>query len=303
MDVSVIIVNYRTVDLTVQALKSIFDMTKGVSFEVIVVDNNSGDGSVEVFMSTFGSKLTLISLKHNIGFGRANNEALKKAKGRNVLFLNPDVKLMTNAIFILSSYLDENPNVGICGGNLYNETFAPTVSYEMAFPSFLYELNYLLLGCPFKIVYGKSFTHNFSDRPKKVSYISGADLMIKRKVMEEVGPFDPRFFMYYEETELCFRVRKVGYSIVSVPSAKIQHFEGRSFHGEKLSKKLKLANVSRTIFYDLCYSTGHKRFANFLRACNINLRVFLHSRFRPHLRCYWKSMKEASMAGMKDSVS
>ena len=119
MDVSVIIVNYKTVPLILDCLESLRAKTKGITYEVIVVDNNSGDDFQERILERF-PEVQCLPLPENVGFGRANNEGLKIAKGRNIFFLNPDTLLLNNAIKILSDYLDGHPQVGACGGNLYD---------------------------------------------------------------------------------------------------------------------------------------------------------------------------------------
>ena len=119
MDVSVIIVNYKTSQLLVQAIDSILDKTEDIVYEIIVVDNHSQDDSERVVHERYGNRVTYLPLAENVGFGRANNEGLRIARGRNILFLNPDTILVNNAVRILSDYLDSHPDTGAVGGNLY----------------------------------------------------------------------------------------------------------------------------------------------------------------------------------------
>ena len=116
VDVSIIIVNYKTVSLIKHAISSILHIVKDIEYEIIIVDNCSGD-YLEEIKKEFPLKLILLS--ENLGFGKANNEAAKKAKGRNLFFLNPDTYLINNAVKLLSDYLDAHENIGIVGGNLY----------------------------------------------------------------------------------------------------------------------------------------------------------------------------------------
>lgn len=229
MDVSIIIVNYNTIALLVEAIESIFKKSKGFNFEIIVVDNNSTDSSKQILFEKYGNSVIYVALPENVGFGRANNEGLRIAKGRNILFLNPDIELQNNAIKILSDYLDEHPDVGVVGGNLFSEYGEPNHSFSRVLPSIWEEFNALMLNIPFKLVYGKNIYFNYTRQPLSVGYITGADMMIPMKVLKDVGAFDPDFFMYYEETEMTFRIRKKGFKIISVPQAKIVHLEGRSF--------------------------------------------------------------------------
>ena len=134
-----------------------------------------------------------ISLAENVGFGRANNEGIRGAKGRNFFFLNPDTILLNDALTILSDYLDTHKNVGACGGNLYDENLSPSLSYRRILPSIVWEINDLLYQVPEKIFYRNNRRFNETGKPMKVAYITGADLMVKRETLIEVGLFSPSF--------------------------------------------------------------------------------------------------------------
>ena len=292
MDVSIILVNYNTVTLLVDAIDSIIEKTINLKYEIIVVDNNSKDNSQEIISTKYNDDVVYISLLENVGFGRANNEGLRIAKGRNILFLNPDTKLLNNAVKILSDFLDLHVKVGACGGNLYDEKNQPTHSFQRMFPSILFELNSLLLNIPLRIIYGKNPDYNFKDSPVDVAYITGADLMIKRDVLDKIGGgFDPQFFMFYEETELCYRVKKENYRIVSVPDAKIQHLEGKSFEQKKANpKKIRMIYNSRAVFYNLCHTKAHTKISNIILKINILFRLFIFYTLRKnnYMYEYWK---------------
>ena len=134
MDVSIIIVNYNTRDLTLQCLRSVYEKTKNLEFEMIVVDNASSDDSVESIKKQF-PQVRVVESSENLGFGRANNLGLGIATGRNILFLNSDTELVNNAILILSEYLDAYTDVAVCGGNLYSKEMHPVHSFFRLFPS------------------------------------------------------------------------------------------------------------------------------------------------------------------------
>lgn len=249
MDVSIIIVNYNTLELTQKCIASIFSLTTGITFEVILIDNASSDGSRDFFSND--NRIRYRYLPQNLGFGRANNEGLTMARGRNILFLNSDTILLNNAVRILSDYLDANQRVAVCGGNLYDVNGRPNLSYETLAPSIFTAINLLLHDIPSKIFVGKSARFNYSRSPKPVAYITGADLMVRRAIIDAVGgAFNPRFFMYFEETEFCFRVKKKGYKIMSVPAAEIIHMEGGTVKLTK-SNKSEWFHNSRMIYYEL----------------------------------------------------
>lgn len=286
MDVSVIIINYNTRQMTAECIDSVFEKTKGVEFEIILVDNASTDGSKEFFEQD--KRITYIYNNENLGFGRANNVGIKVAKGRNILFLNSDTLLINNAIKILSDYLDENPRVGACGGNLYTKNLKPNHSYRRIAPSITDEINTFFAKIPTKIIYGKNEEYNHTNCPISVKYITGADLMIRIDVIRKVGTFDPRFFMYYEETELCYRIRKNGYKIMSVPNARIIHLQGVSSNYYK--KKIQTTCYSRNCYYLLTHSAWQIILANIIWRCTILSRLFLCYMTGSSNKQFWRLM-------------
>lgn len=252
VDVSIIIVNYNTEKILCNAIKSILEKTIYISYEIIIIDNNSCDNSQYTIERIKNKKIIYIKLSENIGFGRANNEGLKIAKGRNILFLNPDTLLVNNAVFILSEYLDKNPSCGVVGGNLYNIKMKPTNSHNKVFPSIFDEIDQVSKRFFSKLIYGRSTLFNYKNKPIEVGFICGADMMIPMRILNEVGGFCPDFFMYYEETELNYRIKKAGYKIINVPFAKIIHLEGKSFIQSESREYRSL--ISRKIYFNKIYS-------------------------------------------------
>lgn len=274
MDVSVIIVNYKTIGLIINCIKSIIKKTEGIEYEIIVVDNNSDDNFSEILKTEFGPKVKCLALEKNLGFGLANNEGAKIAVGRNLFFLNPDTILLNNAIKLLSNYLDENPHVGGCGGNLYDEELKPTISYERFYPSILTEFNEFFFGRIYRY-FIKNPIYNNTTEPISVAYISGADLMIPKTLFDEIDGFSSDFFMYYEETELCFRIKRRNYDVISNPRARIQHLQGRSFSEEDVKEwKYKIMNESRLTFYRKCYPKWYCNIVNYIYVLGLYFRLF-----------------------------
>ncbi len=239
MDISVIIVNYHSAKMVIDCINSIYDKTRDLRYEIIVVDNASDDGSVELLRETFGETITLIESPENLGFGKANNLGAKKAVGKYLFLLNPDTILVNNAMKILYNYLEEHPNVGVAGGNLLSPEGMPTPSFCREFDDLKLEKNRAswgnLLGqriCA-KLRIGRNrpmAEFNHTEKPEKVAYIFGADMMIPETLFARVGGFDPDFFMYAEEEELTWRITREGYAAVSVPQAKIIHLEGATLN-------------------------------------------------------------------------
>ena len=291
MEVSVIIVNYKTTGLIVNCISSIRNFTKNISYEIIVVDNDSKDNCRETLMHVFPDEnIVFLSLDSNEGFGRANNHGFKVAKGRNILCLNPDTVIINNAIKVMSDYLDKHYDVGACGGNLFDENMLPAHSFCRLLPSVEMELHTLTFRKFEKLVYCGNTDFNHTGHPLPVGYITGADLMLKREVLDKVGCFDPSFFMYYEETDLCFRIAHNGYKIISLPDAKIQHLEGRSFSPQSVivnEQRLRMKEESRMIYYRKNVGKVETRVANiiYLAALQLNKLIFRCLR-REIWKCY-----------------
>ncbi len=235
MDVSIIIVNYKTSHLVNDCIASLFDKVKGIDYEIIVVDNNTEDLNSAI-TSSGDPRVKLLQLPENVGFGRANNAGADIATGRNLFFLNPDTILINNAVKILSDYLDTHPGCGGCGGNLYNADMHPIHSFRMVLPGIFDSLDIASSRRLSRLIYGRSHEFNYRHKDMAVGYITGADLMIPAQVFREVGGFCDKIFLYYEETELCKRISDRGYKIMSVPAAEIIHLVGQS-HKKKGTRK------------------------------------------------------------------
>ena len=253
-DVSIILVSYNTRDLTLNAINSIYEQTKNINFEIFLVDNNSNDDTCKEVSSLFPD-VNIIINKDNLGFGVANNIAIEKSTGKYVFLLNTDTKLLNNAIKILFDFMEkeENKNVAVCGGNLYNKDNLPTFSHGVfltPFAKFIktFGLKYLFKDELKKL---KSDNTNKNEELKSVEFICGADLFLRKSVLDKLGSFDPVFFLYYEETELQYRIKKAGYDIYIVPEAKIAHLESSSS-----KNKLKKKNIflkSEYIYLKKCF--------------------------------------------------
>lgn len=227
MDLSIIYVNYKTAQLILESIKTVREKTSDISYEVIVVDNAQEDNELELIKEQC-PEVICIQAHDNLGFGKANNLGIEQAKGDLVLFLNPDTILRNNAIDILCRFMKDNPSVGACGGNLYDEAGNATTSFSRKYPSFLWELLSILYMPPFCVSFRRSLFFNYEGMPIRVASVIGADLMVRRSVLSLIGGFDADFFMNYEETELCLRIHQSGWKIYSVPSAQITHLEGRA---------------------------------------------------------------------------
>jgi len=251
LDVSVILVNYNTKKLTINAVNSVFEKTEGVDFEIIVVDNASVDGSIEALKNTFGNRIKIIESRENLGFGKANNLAIKQTESKYIFLLNTDTLLMNNAIKILFDFMEQNPDIGVSGGNLYDSEDNPTISFKPKLfrleNAFLNVFKYYIRKC---IKQTRINDFNYSKRNKKVGYIAGADMFIRKIALDASGLFDEDFFMYFEEAELTNRLTKNGWFSYSVPLAKISHFGLGSQGGTVSEKVMGLFKQSEYLYYE-----------------------------------------------------
>lgn len=264
IDVSIIIINYNTEKLILDCLDSIYEKTEGLNFEVIVVDNDSPN-KPEILISD--NRIKYIQSEKNLGFGKANNLGAKHAEGNYIFCLNPDTILINNAIKELYDFMGNNPDAGICGSNLFHSDMTSGHSYEILKPS-IYQEFINSRNCTFKR-YNENF--NATDNPKNVSHVVGAALMIKKELFDKIGGFDKDFFMYLEETYLCYQVKKIGYKIFNVPTSKIIHLEGKSF---TLRKKYEdMFYDGRKKYFIKVYGTFYFCIANILGSINMFINV------------------------------
>lgn len=302
MDVSVIIVNYNTRKLTAACIDSVYAKTRKVSFEIILIDNASTDGSKEFFERD--SRINYIYNTENLGFGRANILGYKYASGRNIFLLNPDTILLNNAIKELCNYIDNHPNVAICGGNLYSREGVPSLSHQQQGDILLP----LLLRYYFrKLIPNQNFNH--THQPLSVNMLSGANMMIRRTIIEEIGFFDPDFFMYFEDNEFCHRVRKHHYKIVNYPGARIMHLEGQSSPSEK---GFEIGYRGRALYIRKTHSKGYSWLVFTIEFLLLHLDSLWVKLFRKgngkeivHLlklrrKCLWQSMKASGFSAPKE---
>jgi GT2 family glycosyltransferase len=227
---SIIIVNWNTKEFLLPCLSSIFEKEKGISREVIIVDNGSQYGNVNEVKNTF-PLVHLIENEKNLGFAKAANQGLQKASGRYALLLNPDTQVKDGAIERLVSFMDAHSDVGVAGAQLLNADGSKQNSIAN-FPSLGTELlNKSLLRWLFpKKFPGKE--GNYSE-PIEVDSVIGACLMVRRDTLDQVGLLDEDYFLFLEETDWCYRMKREGWKVYHIPQAEVYHFQGKSAEKEK----------------------------------------------------------------------
>jgi GT2 family glycosyltransferase len=222
MELSIIILNYNTKDLTIECINAIVEQYKQElekeQFEIVLVDNASSDDSLEAIKKLKINGLKLVESKENLGFSKGCNLGAKNANGEYLLFLNSDTEIKDQGFIKMLDYLQKNENVGILGGALKNENGTSQSSagkFYNLFNLFLMLIGFERLG----------FLRESPWVIKQVDWVSGACLMIKRKVFEKIGGFENELFMYGEDMELCYRASKKKFSTYFYPELTLFHKE------------------------------------------------------------------------------
>ncbi len=238
---SVIIVSWNTCQLLDRCLTTLFTELKGQQLffqgaEIFVVDNASADGSVDMVEQKY-PQVHLISNKENLGFARANNQALNVASGQYILLLNPDTEVRPGSITVLVDFLDKHQQAGVVAPQLINTDGSIQLSCR-AFPSFagmFFELTGLSrlmpAGSSWRNYKMLDWAHNSL---RQVDQPEGACLLIKRAVFDQVGLFDEDYFMLFEEVDWCYRVKQAGWEIWFTPAARIVHHMGQAIKQVKI---------------------------------------------------------------------
>lgn len=238
-DLSIIIVNTNNMPVLQPCLDSIYRHTRDLQFEVILVDNGSSDGSLDLIRQSY-PQVNLVENGANLGFSKANNRGIEKSSGKAVILLNSDTELRGNALKHLYDFLFSDPNIGACGGTLIYPSGAPQFSYGY-FPSFSRTL-WITASTVLRVKAGRKERAVIPSRdakePFRVEYVCGADLMIKKEALDKVGLLDERFFVYSEEVDLCCRILQGGYTNWLLPDVKILHHIEGSFRERKRMREL-----------------------------------------------------------------
>jgi N-acetylglucosaminyl-diphospho-decaprenol L-rhamnosyltransferase len=237
-DLSIICVNWNSLDYLLECIASIYEHTRGISYEVIVVDNASPEGRIEILEQQF-PQVKIVRSDKNIGFAGANNLGFRQSSGQHVLLLNPDTKLIGPAITIMLEQIDSLPDAGIVGCKLLNTDLSTSTSSIQKFPTILNQLlnvEYLRLAFPSFPLWDISPLFSETSHPIKVEVIPGACMMLKRDTFERVGLLTEDYFMYAEDIDLNYKLRKLGLSSYYVGAAQIVHHGGGSSSRQKVSQ-------------------------------------------------------------------
>lgn len=272
---SIVILNHNTKDLLRQCLESI-----NGSHEIIVVDNDSSDGSVEMLEKDF-SKIELIKNKQNTGFSRGNNLAKTKVSGEYILFLNSDTKIYPGTLKTMVDFMDSDPKIGISTCKVLLPNGELYYACHRGFPTPLNSLLYFL-GLP------SSYYSRYENNIHEIDACSGTFLLIRKNLLDKINWFDEDYFAYGEDLEMCYRVKELGYKVMFNPTVKILHYWGASSGLKSTSKNLIKINEDNKdrwnnaryeamkIFYDKHYRQKYSELFRFF--------VFLAINFAKKLR-------------------
>jgi len=253
-ELSIVIINWNVRELLKSCLQSIYhslDTQQALAIETIVVDNASTDGSVKMVRQDF-PQVKLIANSDNPGFTGGNNQGINASRGRNILLLNPDTKILGDALTRMALYMDAHPDIGALGPMLLNSdgsiqssrrrfptpatAFWESTVLQNWFPRHRLLADYYLLDKP-------------DDAILKVDWVTGACIMIRREALEQVGLLDDGYFMYSEELDWCRRAKTAGWQVVYYPEAKVIHYGGQSSEQVK-AFQITCFNQSKIRYFD-----------------------------------------------------
>jgi len=277
MKVSIIIVNYNVKYFLEQSLYSVYKSLSGIDAEVIVVDNNSVDGSEIMIRSRF-PEIKLIVNKKNVGFAKANNQALEVAQGEYVLLLNPDTVIEESTIIQCVTFMDAHPEAGALGpkmidgkGRFLPESKRGLPTPEVAF----YKIFGLTRLFPKSKKFGRYYVgHTSSDEIQEVEVLTGAFMFIRRLVLDKSGLLDESYFMYGEDIDLSYRILKSGFKIYYFPHTTIIHYKGESTKKGSLNYVIIFYRAMQ-IFANKAFSGNLARFYSYLISFAIFFRAAL----------------------------
>lgn len=257
IDLSIIIVNYNVKEFLLNLLDSIQKATKNLKIEIIIIDNNSNDGSIPAVKLKFPQVKT-IENNVNVGFGAANNQGIEISNGKFLLFLNPDTLVNEKTFTKLVEFLNGNINVGLVGCKVLNPDGTLQLPCRRSFPTPWVSLTKVLglskIFTKSKLFAKYNLTYLDENQSYEVDAVSGSFMMMRREVYDNIGGFDTDFFMYGEDLDLCYRVQKSGKKVFYFSDTEIIHYKGESTKRSKIDET--------KIFYDAMHLFVKKHFSS-----------------------------------------
>lgn len=282
---TITIVNYNSGEYLEKCLESLVKVKNEIDFDVVVIDNNSKDNSISSIKDKF-KDFEFIENHENLGFGKAHNIALKKAKTPYVLTLNPDTQIPTGTLKFILDYMENNPEVGLSTCKIEKIDGSLDIASHRGFPTLKASFMYFFLK--------NDRLYHLTDRNMneihEIDSAVGAFMFMRKKVLDEIGYFDEDYFLYGEDLDLCFRIKKAGYKVMYIPNVSAIHVKGISSGIKKHSQEISNAddntkNLSTFYFYDTMkifykknYAKNYPEFFNFIVYKSIDFKLFLAKR-------------------------
>ena len=281
VDLSIIIVNYNVKEFLQNLLNSLIKATANITSEIIVVDNASDDGSVQVIKKRF-PKIKLIVNKENVGFGSANNQALKMAEGKFIVLINPDTLVKEDTFKKLLNFFDSTPEAGLAGCKVLNPDGTLQLACRRGFPkpwtSFTKVFGLSRVFPKSKLFARYNLTYLDENETYEVDAISGAFMMMRREVYNKIGGFDTKFFMYGEDLDFCYRTQQAGFKVYYFSETEIIHFKGESTKRSKIDET--------KLFYDAMHLFVKKHFSSSFLISSILQFVIIFRRIVAFINAY-----------------
>ena len=227
-EVSILVVNWNSAGHVRKCLQSVFQQTRALRLEIVVVDSGSYDGCGEMLSREFPA-VKFIQSRENVGFARANNLGAGAARAARLLLLNPDTELKEDSIGLMVRRLETLPGAGALGCRLVNGDGSLQTSCVQAFPTVwnqLLDCEFLRRRFPGWSLWGTAPLHG--TQPARAEVVSGACILVKREVFEQIGGFSECYFMYGEDLDLCFKIKQAGHGVYHTPETAIIHYGGGS---------------------------------------------------------------------------
>jgi GT2 family glycosyltransferase len=285
MDISIVIVTWNSEKFISPCLESIFNSSPNLDFEVLVVDNNSSDNTLPLVKDNFPT-VKIIENPENLGYAKANNQGINESKGEYVLLLNPDTQLFPETLRLLFDFMEKNQKAGAVGPQMLN--FDQTIQSSCReFPTFwilFCEFGFLARIFPQSRLFGKWRMGYFDhQKEREVDQPMGSALFLRKEALNQVGLLDESFPIFFNDVDLCFRLKKSGWEIRFYPEAKVSHFRGASTK----EVKPKMIWASHLAFYRFLKKYRKNWFDRFLLAFFLPLlfggsliRILYHSIFK-----------------------
>lgn len=274
-ELSIIIVNWNSAEYLRKCIKAILNNSENISLEIIVVDNASYDGCEAIISHEFNA-VKFIQSERNLGFAGANNLGFERSLSKNLLFLNPDTEIRSGALIKMLDTMESDNANGIVGAHLLNTDGSVQSTAIQKFPTILNQLlgtDILMTLYPNSRIWNNICLYKKSALPVEVDVVSGACLMIRREVFEKVNMFSTDYFMYSEDIDLCYKVRKAGWKVVYLQDAIVIHHGGKSSsHSNSSSFSDIMILESRLMFF--------RKFKNWLYCIIYRILIFFASGIR-----------------------